>query len=64
MNEQLYQASLKALTSNGVPEDLAIKASRVVASDDASLPNFGRTPEDQEIAKQVVTYLNARWEEE
>lgn len=50
----LYSASLKALTANGVPEDLAQKVSHIVASDTAGLPNFGRTPEDQALVNQAM----------
>ncbi len=63
-NEQLYQASVKALKDNGVPWEIAEAASAVVARDDTDKPNLGRTPEDQEVVNQAVTYLNARVEEE
>ena len=63
-NQELYQASLKALTDNGVPIEIAVPASSVVARDDGSKPDFGRTPQDQEVVKEAVTYLNARWKEE
>lgn len=56
MNENLYQASLKALTEGGVPEELAIKASQVVAKDDASRFDLGRTPEDQLIVNQAMIH--------
>lgn len=58
MNNELYQASLEALSNHGCPQDIAEKASVIVASDNPELPNWGRTTEDQEIINQAVTYLN------
>ena len=52
--ENVYDASYKALTESGVDEDVADKASRVVASDDESKSDLGRTPEDQEAVNQAM----------
>ncbi|MBF2016356.1 MAG: hypothetical protein IGS23_14370 [Rivularia sp. T60_A2020_040] len=60
-NQSLYEASLKALTSNGVPEEIAHKASEVVASDDASKPDLGRTQQDREAINEAMNYY---WEHE
>lgn len=57
MDEQLYQASLKALTENGVSQEIAEKASKIVASDEPGKPNLGRTPEDQEIIWEAMEQL-------
>lgn len=57
-DQNLYQASLKALTSHGVPEDIAEKASAVVAKDEAGLPNFGRTAEDQRAVNEAMAHLD------
>ncbi|BAY15720.1 hypothetical protein NIES21_15390 [Anabaenopsis circularis NIES-21] len=54
--QNLYDASLKALTEGGVPEELAIKASQVVANDDASRFDLGRSPEDQHIVNQAMVH--------
>ncbi|WP_414546083.1 hypothetical protein [Nostoc sp. CCY0012] len=56
MNENLYQASLKALTEAGVPEEVATKASQVVANDDAKLPKLGRTAEDQQAVDEALKH--------
>jgi hypothetical protein len=54
LNQNLYQASLEALTNVGIPEPLADAASRVVATDDASQPNLGRNDADIEVCKAVA----------
>jgi hypothetical protein len=64
MNESLYQASVAALTANGVPQQVAEKASVVVAKDDPAKPNLGRTTQDQQAVNEAMTYLNAKLEEE
>ncbi|MDZ8056547.1 MAG: hypothetical protein RMX63_34550 [Aulosira sp. ZfuCHP01] len=58
MNNQLYQASLAALTENGVPQDIAEKASAVVAKDEPGLPNLGRTAEDQQAVNEAIALLD------
>lgn len=58
-NENLYRSSLQALTNNGVPEELAEKASRVVASDDATKSDLGRSDCDRETISQA---MNHYWE--
>ena len=55
-NENLYKASLKALTEAGVPIEIAVPASAVVAKDQAGLPNLGRTPQDQEDVLEAMRY--------
>ncbi|MBE9214558.1 hypothetical protein IQ247_18105 [Plectonema cf. radiosum LEGE 06105] len=58
-NQDLYHASVKALTENGVPENVAERASKVVASDDFNLPDLGRTEEDREnIAEAMKHFWN------
>jgi hypothetical protein len=64
MNESLYQVSVTALTANGVPHEVAEKASAVVAKDDPEQPNLGRTTQDQQAVNEAMTYLNAKLEEE
>jgi hypothetical protein len=64
LNQQLYQASVEALTAHGVPQDVADKASAVVAKDDPEKPNLGRTEQDQQAVKEAMIYLNAKLEEE
>ncbi len=59
-NQNLYDASIKALTDSGVPEDLAAKASEVVASDDPKQENLGRSESDQDAVNTAMNYLNKR----
>lgn len=59
-NQSLYDASVKALTDNGVPEELAEKASQVVASDDSTKPDLGRSESDQQTINETMNYLNKR----
>ena len=56
-NQSLYEASVKAFTINGVPEDVAEKASEVIASDDPAQENLGRSTSDQEIIEQAMTFI-------
>ncbi|RUT00399.1 hypothetical protein DSM106972_075270 [Dulcicalothrix desertica PCC 7102] len=58
LNQQLYNASLQALTDVGIPEPLADAASRIVATDDASQPNLGRTQADREVCYAVADIYN------
>lgn len=60
-NERMYQTSLDVLLTANVPQDIAEAASKIVASDDASQPNLGRTAEDQAVVQQVVEHLNQGW---
>lgn len=59
-NQSLYDASVKALTDNGVPSELAEKASQVVASDDATKSDLGRSESDQQTINETMNYLNKR----
>lgn len=63
--ENVYDASVKALTEAGVDESVADKASRVIAQDDFNLRDLGRTEEDQNhIAEAMKQYWgNQRGEE-
>ncbi len=58
-NQELYEASFKALTERGVPVSAAERASRVVATDNPQLPDLGRTLEDQKDIQDAMTWLQA-----
>lgn len=58
-NQRLYEASLDALLSREVPRELAETGSQIVARDDASQPNLGRTADDQAVMRQIVDIINA-----
>ncbi|AFY51371.1 hypothetical protein Nos7524_5684 (plasmid) [Nostoc sp. PCC 7524] len=59
MNERLYQVSLTELTKVGVPQAIAEQASLVVANDDPTKPNLGRTPQAQEAVNAAMTHYHA-----
>lgn len=63
-NQRIYETSLDVLLTANVPREIAETASKVVASDDASQPNLGRTADDQEVVNQVVEHLNQGWRNE
>ncbi len=60
MDEELYNASFKALTERGVPVSAAERASRVVANDQPTQSNLGRTKQDQQDVEDAMTWLNAK----
>ena len=55
-NQGLHDSFLQSLKDSGVPENIAEQAAAVVASDDALLPDLGRTPEDQLIVNEALNY--------
>ena len=55
-NQSLYDASVLALTDNGVPEDLAEKASQVIASDDPKQEDLGRSDSDRETISEAMNH--------
>lgn len=56
-NQNLYEGALECFLQAGAPQEVAEKAARVVAKDDPSLENFGRTCEDQEAVHRAWCYL-------
>lgn len=57
MNQALYNSTLKVLTQRGCPTAMAKKAAKVVAKDDATKPNLGRSSLDQQAINAVMKYL-------
>jgi hypothetical protein len=58
INQDQYQASHQALTEAGVNDPLADVVSRIVASDDPSLPDLGRLPVDNFMCLEAVKCVN------
>ena len=56
-NQGLHDATVQALTDRGCPTDLAKSAATVVANDDATKPDLGRTKEDQKVIQEALPYL-------
>jgi hypothetical protein len=57
INQNIYDASFGQLTSRNCPVDLADEASLIVAKDDPTKENLGRSDRDQEVINQVLPYL-------
>lgn len=57
-NQPLYDATVQALFKNGVPMELAEAASKVVASDDPYQDNLGRSPQEQQVVNEAMTYFH------
>lgn len=55
-NRRLYEASLETLLTASVPREIAEAASKVVASDDTSQPNNGRTAENQQAVNTAMEH--------
>ncbi len=56
-NDNLFFAARKALTERGCPTALAASAAAVVANDDPTLPNLGRSQRDQWVIQETLPYL-------
>lgn len=60
MNDSLKEAAQKALTDAGVPVNLAAQCADIVAQDDASKPNLGRSEEDQHLIDSSMEWMKAK----
>jgi hypothetical protein len=60
MNEFLKQAAEKGLIDAGVPVSLAAQGAEIVAKDDVSKPNLGRTEEDQHLINSSMEWMKAK----
>ncbi len=58
MNEEVYKTSLEHLTASGVPQDIAEKASIVVAKDDPHKPDLGRSQQDQQAVNEAMEHYH------
>jgi hypothetical protein len=63
MNESLKQAAEKGLIDAGVPVNLAAQCAEIVAKDDPSKPNLGRTVSDQHLINSSMTWMLAKRDE-
>jgi hypothetical protein len=57
---ELRQSYESTLTNAGVPVNLARQCSEIVAKDDASLPNLGRTENDQHLIDSSMEWMKAK----
>ncbi len=60
MNDSLKQAAEKGLIDAGVPANLATQCAEIVAKDDPSKPNLGRTQEDQHLISSAREWMKAK----
>ena len=58
LNQSLYNASYETLTEAGLPEYLVDAASRIVATDDPTAPNLGRSEVDTAICREIAIQIN------
>lgn len=57
---ELRQAYYSALTNAGVPVTLAVQCAQIVAKDDASKSNLGRTEADQHLIDSSMQWMKAK----
>ncbi len=57
---ELHQAYESALINAGVPVNLASQCAEIVARDDASQPNLGRTEDDQHLIDSSMKWMKAK----
>lgn len=60
MNDSLKEAAEKALANAGVPVNLAAQCAEIVARDDASKPNLGRSKDDQHLIDSSMEWMKAK----
>ncbi len=57
--DEVSQAYKLALESAGVPLNLATQCAEIVAKDNPSKPNLGRTEEDQHLIDSSMEWMKA-----
>ena len=57
---ELRQAYQSALTNAGVPVSLAAQCAEIVANDDPSKHNLGRTEDDQHLIDSSIEWMKAK----
>ena len=57
---ELHQAYQIALEGAGVPTNLASLCAEIVAEDDPSKPDLGRTKEDQHLITSSMEWMKAK----
>jgi hypothetical protein len=60
MNDSLKQAAQKGLIDAGVPVNLAIQCAEIVARDDSTKENLGRTQEEQHLINSSMEWMKAK----
>lgn len=60
MNESLKLAAEKGLIDAGVPVNLAAQCAEIVAKDDPTKENLGRTQEEQHLINSSMEWIKAK----
>jgi hypothetical protein len=60
MTESLKQAAEKGLIDAGVPVNLATQCAEIVAKDDPTKENLGRTQEEQHLINSSMEWMKAK----
>ena len=60
MNKPLQKAAQKALSDAGVPVNLAAQCAEIVAKDDPTKENLGRTQEEQHLIDSSMQWMKAK----
>ena len=60
MNDSLKLAAEKALSDAGVPINLASQCAEIVAKDDPTRENLGRTEEEQHLINSSMQWMKAK----
>jgi hypothetical protein len=60
MTESLKQAAEKGLIDAGVPVNLATQCAEIVAKDDPTKDNLGRTQEEQYLINSSMEWMKAK----
>lgn len=60
MNDSLKQAAEKGLIDAGVPVNLAAQCAEIVAKDDPTQENLGRTQEEQHLIDSSMQWMKAK----
>ncbi len=60
MNDSLKQAAEKGLIDAGVPINLASQCAEIVAKDDPTKENLGRTQAEQHLINSSMTWMQTK----
>lgn len=60
MDDSLRIAAQESLTKAGVPINLATQCAEIVAKDDPSEPDLGRTEQEQHLINSSMTWMKAK----
>ena len=56
-NQNIFDASYDVLSQAGCPDDLNLAVSTILGNDDATLPQLGRSDEENDLVLEATRYL-------